>query len=416
MKNYILIIAICIQCISINIFAGENDTTELKQKKGWGFGAFPILGFDADVGFQYGAIASLYHYGDGTIFPNYKSSIYLEFSRSTKGSGTNQLSYDSGILFEGFRISSDLAYLTEQTLDFFGFNGYESEYNTAFTEYDNPYYISNVYYKHKRELLRFTTDFQYKIKTTNLWLVAGFGIYQTDIATVNIDKLNKGRNESEILPDTNTLYDNYIDWGIISSAQKNGGNTNQIKLGFIYDSRDNEANPMKGLWSEIFLQTAPAAMGNDFSYSQLIITHRQYITLLKNKINFAYRIGYQTKLSGEIPFYMLPFVYYSNRPTRDGLGGSRTLRGIKRNRVIGDGFVYANFGIRWKFIQTTLFNQNIYLALNPFADMGTITQKYKYSTSNIPETIHIIEDEESLHLSYGMGLDLAINENFILCF
>ena len=197
MKNSIVVLLIFLQYLSINLFAQGNDTIINKTKKGWGFGAFPVLGFDADVGFQYGAVANLYHYGDGTIYPNYKHSIYLEFSRSTRGSGTNQLTYDSGVLFEGLRITGDFAYLTEQTLDFFGFNGYEAGYNAGFTERDNADYITEVYYKHKRQLFRLTADFQYKIKKTNFWAVAGFGLYHANIATVDIDKLNKGRDELE---------------------------------------------------------------------------------------------------------------------------------------------------------------------------------------------------------------------------
>jgi len=416
MKSSIIILLIFLQGLSLSLIAQEADTTAAKTKKGWGFGAFPVLGFDADVGFQYGAVANLYHYGDGTIYPNYKHSIYLEFSRSTRGSGTNQLTYDSGVLFEGFRITGDFAYLTEQTLDFFGFNGYEAEYNAGFTQRDNTDYITEVYYKHKRQLFRLTADFQYNLKKTNLRLVAGFGLYHANIATVDIDKLNNKRDESEKLPEVNTLYDNYYDWGIITASQKNGGNTNMLKLGLVYDSRDNEANPMCGLWSEVFIQTAPSFLGNDFSFSQFVLTHRQYFTLIKEKMSFAYRIGYQTKLSGDIPFYMLPFVYYSNRPTRDGLGGSRTLRGIMRNRIVGDGFVYANFEVRWKIYRTILFKQDLYIALSPFADMGLITQKYNYPTENIPDDINIIVDNESLHSTFGLGLDFAINENFILCF
>ena len=224
MKNAIVILFICLLCLGTNLLAQTNDSTAVKTKKGWGLGAFPVIGFDADVGFQYGGIANLYNYGDGSIFPNYKSSIYFEFSRSTRGSGTNQLTYDSGIQFPNLRITSDLAFLTEQTLDFFGFNGYESEYNKAFIDRNSTTYITEVYYKQKRELFRFTADFQYNIKQTNFGIVGGLGLYKINIATVDINKLNKGRDESEKLPDVNTLYDNYYDWGIITSEQKNGGN------------------------------------------------------------------------------------------------------------------------------------------------------------------------------------------------
>ena len=416
MKKWIIIVLIVLQSLSLNLLAQDKESSDVKTKKGWSLGAFPVLGFDADVGFQYGGIGNLYHYGDGTIYPNYKHSIYFEFSRSTRGSGTNQLTYDSGVLFPGFRMTGDIAYLTEQTLDFFGFNGYEAEYNAEFTKRNHKDYISEVYYKHKRELFRFTTDFQYKLEKLNLWLVAGAGHYNANIATVDIDELNKERDDSDKLPDVNTLYDNYCEWGIIPPGQKNGGFTNVLKLGLVYDSRDNEPNPMRGMWTEALFQAAPSFLGNDFSYSQLILTHRQYFTLIKDDMNFAYRIGYQAKLSGEIPFFMLPFVYYSNKPTRDGLGGSRTLRGILRNRVVGDGFTYANFEIRWKFLRTVLFNQNLYIALSSFTDIGMVTQKYNYPTSGIPDTVNIVNDEEALHVSYGVGLNFAVNQNFILAF
>ena len=416
MKIWIKIFLISLHFLCLNLFAQVKDKNEIATKNGWSLGAFPVLGYDADVGFEYGAIANLYHYGDGTIYPNYNHSIFLEVSRSTKGSGTNQLTYDSGVLLSGFRMAGDIAYLTEQTLDFFGFNGYEAEYNPGFTNRNNSNYISEVYYKQRRELFRFTMDFQYEVGKLNLWLVAGAGYYNANISTVNINELNKGRDDSEKLPNVNTLYDNYNDWGILSIDQRNGGNNNILKLGVVYDSRENEANPMYGIWSELFFQSAPSFLGNDFSFSQLILTHRQFFTLIKDNMNFAYRIGYQVKLSGETPFYMLPFVYYSNKPTRDGLGGSRTLRGIMRNRVVGDGFIYSNFEVRWKVLRTILFNQNLYIALSTFVDMGMITQKYNYPTSNIPDTIDIISNEEAVHLSYGLGLNFAMNTNFIISF
>ncbi|MDD4190099.1 MAG: hypothetical protein PHI28_02120 [Mangrovibacterium sp.] len=34
-------------------------------KNGWNFGALPAVTYDTDLGFQYGALANLYHYGAG---------------------------------------------------------------------------------------------------------------------------------------------------------------------------------------------------------------------------------------------------------------------------------------------------------------------------------------------------------------
>ncbi len=414
MKGVLFGVFLLIQTFSFDVMAQGRDTTT--TKKGWSFGGIPVLGYDADLGFQYGVLGNLYHYGDGTIYPNYKHSIYLEFSHTTGGSGFNMINYDSGVLFDGIRVTGDFSYLTEQTLDFFGFNGYEAEYNPAYVEREAPDYITSVYYSHDRRLFRLTGSIQYNIGKSNLWMVAGFGAYHSRIATVDIDRLNRNKKEDEKLPDVNTLYDNYVDWGVITEDEKQGGYTTTLKLGLIYDSRDNEASPMHGMWSEMFLSVVPSFLGTNSTYTQLNIMHRQYLTLIKKRLSFAYRLGYQTKIGGKMPFYMLPFVYYANKATRDGLGGGRTLRGVIRNRVVGEGFAYGNFEVRWKFYRTTLFRQDVYLAVSPFTDMGIVAQKYHFLTQDIPDDVNIVADKEKLHLSYGASFNFAMNENFILCF
>ncbi len=418
MKKYLLLLLV-FQIIGYAAFASARDslkTDSVKTKKGWSFGGIPVIGYDADLGFQYGVLGNLYHYGDGSIYPDFKHSIYLEFSHTTGGSGINMLNYDSGVLWERVRVTGSFSYLTEQTLDFFGFNGYEAEYNPAFTERGNPDYITSVYYSYDRRLFRLTGNFQYNFKNTDLWAVGGFEANHVKVGTVDIDRLNKHKDEEDKLPDVNTLYDNYVDWGIITSDEKDGGYTTIMKLGLMYDSRDNEASPWHGIWSEAFISVAPAFMGSNNTYARLNITHRQYFTLKKRRLSLAYRLGYQTKIGGEMPFYMVPFIYYASQVTRDGLGGGRTLRGVIRNRVIGEGVVYGNFEVRWKFYDFTLFKQDVYLALSPFTDMGRVVRKYHFSTENIPDDVNIVADEEKMHISYGASFNFVMNHNFILCF
>lgn len=102
-------------------------------KTDWNFGALPSISFDSDLGFQYGALINLYNYGNGSRYPKYDHSLYFEVSRYTKGSGINRFFYDSDHLLKGIRTTFDLSYLTDQKMDFFGFNGYESVYNVSWT-------------------------------------------------------------------------------------------------------------------------------------------------------------------------------------------------------------------------------------------------------------------------------------------
>ena len=40
-------------------------------KTGWNFGPLPVVGFDSDLGFQYGLCCDIFNYGDGTNYPQY---------------------------------------------------------------------------------------------------------------------------------------------------------------------------------------------------------------------------------------------------------------------------------------------------------------------------------------------------------
>jgi hypothetical protein len=73
------------------VFVSSQD----KVKKGFGFGALPAVSYDSDLGFQYGALVNLYHYGDGSRYPKYDHSLYMELSTFTKGRVIARMRYDS---------------------------------------------------------------------------------------------------------------------------------------------------------------------------------------------------------------------------------------------------------------------------------------------------------------------------------
>ena len=89
------------------------------MKTGFAFGALPAISYDSDLGFQYGALVNLYNYGDGSAFPKYDESLYLEYSRFTKGTGITRLMFDSEKIIPGVRSTVDVTYLIDQMMDFF---------------------------------------------------------------------------------------------------------------------------------------------------------------------------------------------------------------------------------------------------------------------------------------------------------
>lgn len=405
-------------------FAQDADSNQSGDfvKKGWTFGALPAVSYNSDLGFQYGGLVNLYYFGDGSTYPKYMHSLYAEISRYTKGSGINRVFYDSEYLIPDIRVTADFSYLTEKALDFYGFNGYDAVYEPMWEDDTAPddIYKSRMYYRHERNMFRAMVDLQGSLSGRELRWVAGFGILHNKVGSVDIDRLNKGKDDN-LLPDVPGLYDKYVDWDLIGDQEKDGGWTNNLKLGVVYDTRDFEPHPMKGVWSEVVVFLAPKFFGNgDFGYSKISATHRQYFTLVDDKLSLAYRVNYQGTISGTVPFYMQPYMInsFSNSSNTDGLGGSKTIRGVLRNRVVGDAFGFGNVELRWKFFNTILMNQDIYLALNPFLDAGKVLKKIEFRAgADIPSNEgdnFFKSDEEALHVSAGAGLKIVMNKNFII--
>ena len=142
---------------------GQSEKREKTKsdsiKTGWTLGGVPVVAYNRDVGFKYGALVNFYNFGDGSRYPLYDHSIYLEYSRTTKGSGIAQFQYDSDRLIPGIRTAAEISYLTEQGLDFYGFNGYEVKYNHAFEDDEDDLYISRMFFRQERKLIRLRTDF-----------------------------------------------------------------------------------------------------------------------------------------------------------------------------------------------------------------------------------------------------------------
>ncbi len=407
--------------LALQMYAQEEVT-----KDGWNFGALPAITFDTDLGFQYGAVVNLFHYGDGSRYPNYDHSLYVEWSRFTKGSGINRIYYDSDQLLPGLQTSVDLSYLSDRAYDFYGFNGYDAVVNKGWFDDTAPDYKTRMFYKYDRKMFRFKVDLQGKLSGENLRWVSGFNLLNYNIGLVDIDRLNKGKDEGDLLPpheEQPGLYQKYREWGILSEQEANGGFVPTLKGGLVFDTRDNRPNPMKGIWTEAVLLVSPEFLGGESNFAKLSLIHRQYFTLVPKNLSLAYRLSYQTTLAGDVPFYYQTQVIASvlKSANSEGLGGASTLRGVRRNRVVGDGYILGNVEARWKFARFQFMNNNFYLGLNAFADVGRVTDKIDIKDDlTIPDiypspmTYFFDEGAEEMHYSFGLGFRAAMNQNFVI--
>jgi outer membrane protein assembly factor BamA len=183
---------------------------------------------------------------------------------------------------------------------------------------------------------------------------------------------------------------------------------------------------MKGIWTETGIEVSPGFLGNDWEFAKFYITHRQYFTLIERDLSLAYRIGYQTTLSGHTPFFYQPQVltYRLTGYSSEGLGGSSTMRGILKNRIVGDAFILGNVELRWKPVHFKLFNRDSYLGINLFYDLGMVTRNIELP-ANLRTTFagnmtgYNYEDffnpgGEKLHHCAGISIMPVWGENFVV--
>jgi len=386
----------------------ESVCAQQQIKKGLGFGALPAISYDSDLGFQYGALVNFFQYGDGLRFPKYDHSLYLELSTYTKGTTIARLRYDSELLIPKVRTTVDISYITDQMSDFYGFNRYQSVYD--------PVQLTNsnrLFYKNEKDMFRAKADFQGYFGDSKLGWVAGYTFYHFKLDTVNNTQLG-------IVKTGPTLFEKYKEWGLISQSEASGGSINYFKAGLKYDSRDQLACPMKGIFTEVVIQTAPKFLNETFPHSKLAVIHRQYFTLAKD-LSFAYRLDYQITLGkNQVPYYAQPLLItsYLTAATNQGLGGKSSVRGVLRNRIIGDNVGFGNFEFRYKFIRFEMFKQNFYVGTNLFFDTGIILKPIEINFLNISpiDKATYFNDYSAgkFHSSAGLGLKIGWNENFII--
>lgn len=405
------------------LFAALSVSAQTKDgqivKTGLNFGPLPAVAFDADKGFQLGAILNIYDFGNGSNYPNYDSKWYFEASFFTKGSQLYTVQYDNKTLIPGVRWSSSISANIDKAMDFFGFNGYMSYYNydaiAQGKDKSSAAFDFSPYYKIARTSVLASTDFTGAITDHLSWEAGYHGSY-FKVGSIDRASINKGKSDVKAYPAAQTtLYDRYVNSGIILPEEADGGFISALRLGLVYDTRDKEGAPSSGIWAEGHITAAPKWLGTTNPHYRYSLTFRNYLPVVKNNVlTFAYRLNYEGTIGNYAPYYALPYItVMGENCDKDGMGGYRTVRGMLRDRVVGlDMFTYTA-ELRWRFVNFRLWNQNIAFGLSAFSDGSIVTRAIRPSkVSRIPGG----QQQDYLHATIGSGLRFIMNENFIVAF
>ncbi len=303
---------------------------------------------------------NLFDYGDGSIYPDYFHRIYVEASTFTKGSSILRVMYDSDYLIKGIRYAVDLSYMPDFAYDFYGFNGFASVYNKAWVDDEmNPDYRSRLFYAMQRHLFRFKNDFIGNIGENNWHWNAGLSIQNFKVKDLDVSKFNKGKDPEDpkyLDPDEPTLYEYYKNSGLISADEADGGWITGIKGGISYDSRDQRACPMNGIWAETGIEVVPEFLGAESSFGKFYLTWIPYFTLKENDLSIACTGLVSSKtLFGEVPFYYQGQVdcFRTQGSSVRRLRRQQDDQGSAEKQVVGDGFAYGNAEHRWKMLRSS---------------------------------------------------------------
>lgn len=400
-------------CVKGQTILADSIKTGLLKNYSWGI--VPILAYDSDIGFKYGANFNFFDYGNSSEKEDYKQYLFIRLMNSTKNTSQIQMLFDTDRLFKNAKLIIESSYIVDKNLSFFGFNGTNSIYNSNFEDESNEQYINRYFYTHERKLFRLRADYQQQLGFKALRLYVGATLNNYSISSVDYNKYESPDSPNGESTQKTSLYDEYYNWGIIKPNEHSGGLINYTTFGFIFDTRNNQRVATKGIWTEAYGLISPDKFSEQ-AFSKLILSYRQYFDFYSIGMVFSYRLSSQSKMSGNIPFYMLP-TYFESQINRDGLGGAFNLRGITRNRIAADGFLLGNFELRQQIGGFNLFNIDFDFMGSVFSDAAYVTQPYKFNDSDVPDEAKdqlFKNNDQTISATYGAGLYIIYNKNNIM--
>ncbi len=377
----------------ISTLLGANDGSVSKPDKPYSFGLLPTVDYNADTGLGYGLLFQF----DDKRSPEYQPYYFshrVVLKRTTRGIAKYAYRFDSRyVLPMDLRLTVEARYLASLFEPYHGPGGAQTLFSQGFIDPDSPLYREKFYYTYEKRSFQANVVVQGPWWGTDLRWLAGLTLLSTTVDTVHYAQYGED-------PGLQTLLARHWD---LQGKFMAGGQEHGLLLGVIWDRRDHEASPRRGIWSEILLRWVPRVPGNDFAYTAITATHRQYVPL-GGALTFAYRISGRT-VPDRVPFFSRSRVDGSFT-TETGLGGEKTVRGVLWQRMSGYRFLYGNLELRYRL--RPLYRDG-YVALSGFYDFGRT-----FDRPPPPDVADRGTATDRLHQGLGLGLRLATSATFII--
>ena len=371
------------------------------------FTGLPILSYDSDTGFGYGA--RVYWHDNGKKsdplfdYTPYKYEIYGQFLQSTNGWSYHVLHFDAPYIGETlFRLTGEFLYEANTQANYFGttansmdnlYDTHDKTYTTA-QEQQKALDDQGSRYFNRYDLKRpiAEIDLARDFFGGLVRLSGGVIISHASVDTYENQTVNDIDNNQSLLFENNRVN---------PLVGYNGGFDNGVKIGFVYDSRDFAPNPKNGNMFDFTAGFYGKFLGGDYEHQRYTFSTRNFYTSDSFKdLTLAFRWVYSIQ-QGDTPFYAKNALGFADE-FKYGLGGFRTLRGYQQDRFVADVKTVINFEPRFHFYTSQIWGQHFSFQAVPFLDAGKVFD-------TVSDT-----DLKDYRYSYGVGLRTAWNQSTII--
>jgi hypothetical protein len=372
-----------------------SDEDYRKKKEDGYFTGLPLANYDSNTGFGFGARA--YYFQDGKrtdplfAYSPYEYRTFAQLFFSTGGLQFHWLDFDAPALFGSpWRLRSQTIYERNTNENYFGID--ERAIPLRFTGAPNRTYKTYSSYQSALDQKRadgtayslynqFLLERPGQLLTLERSLLGGilrtqFGLTLThgNFYDYTGKKLDNGAVEAK------TRFREDCDTHAIVGC--NGGWDNSLRVGLVFDTRDFEPDPNKGIYADLAADFGTKGLGSEYDYSRTMLAVRGYYSPIAKwaDVVLAARGVYEVQSQGT-PFFSMDTFPFTEDP-RNGMGGLRSLRGYKQDRFVGHVMAMSNFEIRYTFAETVILKQRFGFGVVPFLDFGRVFNSMRETSLN----------------------------------
>ena len=383
------------------------------------FGALPAVNYDSDLGFGFGAIASLAKFATG--YRPYKWRLELLLQATVKrapGGGAefpfhdDYLNFDfPGLAGNRLRITGRVGFRKFANTGYYGF-GNDSVAQTPWDSIDPDedlaaYQAARKFHRfdHIYPLLLFNARIQLWDRSTpeqrrRIEALVGLN------TTYNIVRPYEG---SKLEMDIAAAKEDTPDGRALANLLR-GTDPHALlvlSLGALFDTRDHEYTPTRGTFTEISVRSSPGVQ-QDLRYAGFTVNSAWYHAIVGERLSVAFR-GVADVIAGDAPFYEL--TRFGALMPRDGPGGGWSLRGIPRQRYSGKVKLIQNLELRSIFLKFNVRKSRFAVGAVAFVDAARIWADTR--PTNLAGTSL---DGGTFKLGTGGGLRVRWGETFLVRF